>query len=287
MRRLSVLTWRRRVAAASILACAAALAFKSRVRSQTRATRSRHDQGHAVDNGTTVTIYCEASGTGCPMGRDCNFDRAATGVGIIWNDFNGSQVATVQRGTNEVQRIALSGTLANAHFTLTWKNPAGTNRTSAVISSSDSAATLSTRSSRRWPASVRATSTSPAAPATTPLGRRVHRSARADERQRDDGGEQERRPDSHDHATTRRPPTRSTTAPRLERRRSRLRRLQDADGSGTRQDQMVHPVDRGNQAESYRTSGTDYPANQTFFDPSPPNTGRHGRRGRAAAAASR
>jgi hypothetical protein len=35
-------------------------------------------------------------------------------------------------------------------------------------------------------------------------------------------------------------------------------------------DQMVHPVDRGNQVEGYTTAGTDYPLTQQFVDPSPP-----------------
>jgi uncharacterized repeat protein (TIGR01451 family) len=32
-------------------------------------------------------------------------------------------------------------------------------------------------------------------------------------------------------------------------------------------DQMVHPVDRGNQVEGYTVAGTDYPAGQQFVDP--------------------
>jgi hypothetical protein len=35
-------------------------------------------------------------------------------------------------------------------------------------------------------------------------------------------------------------------------------------------DQMVHPVDRGNQVEGYTAAGTDYPVGQQFVDPSPP-----------------
>src|SRR6266511_1051178 len=34
-------------------------------------------------------------------------------------------------------------------------------------------------------------------------------------------------------------------------------------------DPMVHPVDRGNQVEGYTVAGTDYPAGQSFVDPSP------------------
>ena len=35
-------------------------------------------------------------------------------------------------------------------------------------------------------------------------------------------------------------------------------------------DQMVHPVDRGNQVEGYTVAGTDYPATQAFADPARP-----------------
>jgi len=35
-------------------------------------------------------------------------------------------------------------------------------------------------------------------------------------------------------------------------------------------DQMVHPVDRGNQPEGYTVAGTDYPGSQQFADPSTP-----------------
>jgi len=34
-------------------------------------------------------------------------------------------------------------------------------------------------------------------------------------------------------------------------------------------DQMVHPVDRGNQVEGYTVAGTDYPLTQAFVDPAP------------------
>jgi uncharacterized repeat protein (TIGR01451 family) len=42
--------------------------------------------------------------------------------------------------------------------------------------------------------------------------------------------------------------------------------LRSGDTANVR-DQMVHPVDRGNQVEGYTAAGTDYPAGQQFADP--------------------
>ena len=235
MRRLSVLTWRRRVAAASILACAAALAFNV---AGALADAGNPIQGtikaNAVDNGNgTVTIYVRGQWNWLSHGSDCNFDRAATGVGIIWNDFNGAPKVNnqYQRGTNEKQRIALSGTLANAHFTITWKDLGGTNRTSAVINSSDSASSVDSKLEAidMGPGNVNVTTG-----AEQRLGRRVRRRTRADERQPDDGGQQDGRPDGHDQHDPDVHLPGDERIPRRERGDPGLRRLQDTDYSGRR-----------------------------------------------------
>jgi len=65
----------------------------------------------STDNGNSLTVYVRGQWNWLTHGSDCNVDRAATGVGIIWNDLNGTGTT---RGANEVQRITLSGTVTNA-----------------------------------------------------------------------------------------------------------------------------------------------------------------------------
>src|SRR5215208_1290776 len=74
-------------------------------------------QANSTDNGDgTVTISVKGQWNWQSHGSDCNFDRAATGAAIAWSDRNGRLV-----GTNEVQRVALSGTGAAAGtFKLTF-----------------------------------------------------------------------------------------------------------------------------------------------------------------------
>src|ERR1041385_2333734 len=44
-------------------------------------------QANAVDNGNgTVTVYVRGQWNWLSHTTDCNFDRAGTGAGIIWND---------------------------------------------------------------------------------------------------------------------------------------------------------------------------------------------------------
>ena len=61
----------------------------------------------AVDNNDgTVTISVRGQWNWLSHDTDCNNDRAATGVGIIWNDLNGPGTT---RGTDEVQTVTLTG----------------------------------------------------------------------------------------------------------------------------------------------------------------------------------
>src|SRR5262249_23646922 len=57
----------------------------------------------AVDNNDgTITISVRGQWNWLSHDTDCNTDRAATGVGIIWNDLNGPGTT---RGTDEVQTV--------------------------------------------------------------------------------------------------------------------------------------------------------------------------------------
>jgi uncharacterized repeat protein (TIGR01451 family) len=88
MRRLSGLSWRRRSLITLLLALTGSAVFS--------VSNAFADAGNpitgtirftATDNGNgTVTIYVRGQYNWLSHKSDCNFDRAATGVGIIWND---------------------------------------------------------------------------------------------------------------------------------------------------------------------------------------------------------
>src|ERR1044071_642599 len=64
----------------------------------------------AVDNNDgTVTISVRGQWNWLSHNGDCNDDRAATGVGIMWSDLNGPGTT---RGANEVQTVTISGATA-------------------------------------------------------------------------------------------------------------------------------------------------------------------------------
>src|SRR5437867_1437126 len=88
MRALVDLSWRRRALPAFLLALVGALVFivsgaladaGNPILGSIRAT--------AVANGDgTVTVYVRGQWNWLSHNSDCNFDRAATGVGVVWND---------------------------------------------------------------------------------------------------------------------------------------------------------------------------------------------------------
>src|SRR5439155_21451799 len=88
MRALLALNWRTRAATAAILAVACALMIT--------AASAFADAGNpilgtikasSVDNGDgTVTVYVRGQWNWLSHTTDCNSDRAATGVAVIWND---------------------------------------------------------------------------------------------------------------------------------------------------------------------------------------------------------
>ena len=215
----------------------------------------------STDNGNSLTVYVRGQWNWLSHGSDCNVDRAATGVGVIWNDLNGTGTT---RGANEIQRIALSGTVTNATFKLTFKNPSGTNATSAVINAADTAAQLQAKLEAM--ASIGAGNVSvtgsPGAPWNIEFtGSLAKTNVNALAAANKSGG----------LTVTITTPT-SGVAPVYNGYLVANGGISAYVGTKTAnglnpQDQMVHPVDRGNQVEGYRTSGTDYPANQTFFDP--------------------
>src|SRR5512135_3128375 len=110
--------WHRWAAAALlVLALAAALAAF--------VTTARGDAGNPIlgtitadfqqnPNGT-VTAYVRGQWNWLSHTTDCNFDRAGAGVGIIWNDLNGSGTTA---GNNEKERVALAGTVTGGSFKL-------------------------------------------------------------------------------------------------------------------------------------------------------------------------
>src|SRR5215471_804027 len=84
-----------------------------------------------------VTVYVRGQWNWLSHTSDCNFDRAATGVGIIWNDPNGPGASPA---VNEVQRVALAGTVTGGTFTLKFNN-----QTTAAIAYNADAATMDQR----------------------------------------------------------------------------------------------------------------------------------------------
>jgi hypothetical protein len=84
-----------------------------------------------------VTVYVRGQWNWLSHNSDCNFDRAAAGVGIIWNDPNGPNTSPA---VNEVQRVALQGTVTGGTFTLKFNN-----QTTAAIAYNADAATMDQR----------------------------------------------------------------------------------------------------------------------------------------------
>src|SRR5213593_3600815 len=88
MRRSTGLSWRRRSLVALLLTLVGAAVFS--------ASNAFADAGNpilgtikasAIDNGNgTITVYVRGQWNWLSHNSDCNFDRAGTGVGIIWND---------------------------------------------------------------------------------------------------------------------------------------------------------------------------------------------------------
>lgn len=86
----------------------------------------------------TVTVAVQGEWNWLSHNSDCNVDRAATGVGIIWNDFNGAPKAggAYQRGNNETQKITISGAPTGGTFTLKF----GTSTSAAIAWNASSGA---------------------------------------------------------------------------------------------------------------------------------------------------
>jgi uncharacterized repeat protein (TIGR01451 family) len=268
MRHVVDLTWRRRLAAAALTSVVLVLALAAGAFADAGNPITGTIKYTAVDNGSTVTVYVRGQWNWLSHGSDCNVDRAATGVGIIWNDFNGTfgSSGSPQRGANEVQKIALSGTVTNATFKVTFKNPAGTNATSALISSGDSAATLQSKLEAMASIGAGNVIVSGGPGTTTPwsvqfTGALARQDVNAMAAANKSAG-----------LTVTISTTSAGAAPVYNGYLVANGGISAYVGTKTAtaqnvQDQMVHPVDRGNQVEGYRTAGSDYPANQPFFDP--------------------
>src|SRR5215212_2886708 len=127
MRRLG-LSWRRRCATTALVMIAGSLVFAAGALADAGNPILNTITASSVDNGDTVTITVKGQWNWQSHGSDCNFDRAATGAAIAWSDKNGRLV-----GTNEVQRITLTGTTAGASFTVKYKSLANITTTSGTI----------------------------------------------------------------------------------------------------------------------------------------------------------
>jgi uncharacterized repeat protein (TIGR01451 family) len=225
----------------------------------------------SVDNGdSTVTVFVRGQWNWLSHGSDCNSDRAATGVGIAWQDLNGPGT---NAGTSEVERVAITGSPTGGTFklkfggkttgTIPWNATAA--QVDAALEALDSigagnvnvtggpgpgtpwdvafvgalektdvaAMTLANKSF------TGGTSPNVVITTTTNGVNAVYNGYLVD-----------------NGAIRAYIGTSSATSP---------------GGHANLQDQMVHPVDRGNQVEGYTVAGTDYPAGQSFFDPPTPD----------------
>jgi hypothetical protein len=218
----------------------------------------------ATDNGNgTVTVFVRGQWNWLSHSSDCNTDRAATGLGVAWNDLNGPGTT---KGNNEVQRVALTGTVTGGTFKLKFggqqTGDIAFNATAAQVDaalealSSIGAGNVSVTGGPgpNSPWSVEFTgdlglTDVPAMTATknlTGTGTGVSITTLT-------GG----------------------SAPVFNGflvengNISAYIGYKDATAVGGPTDRMVHPVDRGNQVEGYTVAGTDYPATQQFVDPSP------------------
>jgi hypothetical protein len=110
--------WRRRFAWLAVLGLAAMLSFY--------VTTAGGDAGNPIlgtiqgkivpdPSGPGVTVYVRGEWNWISHGSDCNFDRAATGVGIIWNDPNGAdRTRTIGAATRSGTTVTITTTAAQA-----------------------------------------------------------------------------------------------------------------------------------------------------------------------------
>jgi hypothetical protein len=189
-----------------------------------------------------VTVYVRGQWNWLSHNSDCNFDRAATGVGIIWNDPSGAdRTRSVSTATRSGTTVTLTTTTAQTfavgdHITVAGVSGGTGFNGDFVITARDNTHVKYTSSGTGSGSGGTVTDNDvfngfkvQKSPITAYVG------------------------------------TQTAT-------------------SGNPVDQMVHPVDRGNQVEGY-TSGTwtstaqgyttntagDYPQGQAFADPSPPS----------------
>ncbi len=269
MRRVG-LSWRRRCATVALLTLTGALVF---------ATGALADAGNPIlgtikasatqstfNGKPTVTIYVRGQWNWLSHTSDCNTDRAATGAGIIWNDLNGTGTT---KGNNEKQRVALSGTVANATFKLTFKNPAGVQSTSALINSSDTATTLDGKLEAMPSIGAGNVSVTDGPGASTPWNIEFTGSLGTTNVNTLAAGNKSS--GLTVTITTPTPGVAPVTNGYLVANGGISAYVGSKGNDLNPADRMVHPVDRGNQVEGYSVAGTDYPATQAFVDPASNN----------------
>jgi len=238
-------------------------------------------------SGPGVTLYVRGQWNWLSHNSDCNFDRAATGVGIVWNDpqfpdGNSSDASDPRSAKNEVQRVTITGTIQPAG-TIRLKFDGKETTNTAVGNNATSAANI--QSALNALSTVGGVSGSVTVALTTAT------------------------PTTHSWDVTFGGSLATTDVPALQvSNRTNAGsgasvtevvkgKAQQFNGwplqgfyigtqlatTGNLVDRMVHPVDRGNQVEGY-TSGTwtsttqgyttntagDWPQGQQFADPSPP-----------------
>jgi hypothetical protein len=87
MKRLTGLSWRGRLAAVLLTLAGAAIFSVAGALADAGNPITSTIRASAIDNGNgTITVYVRGQYNGLSHNSDCNFDRAATGVGVIWND---------------------------------------------------------------------------------------------------------------------------------------------------------------------------------------------------------
>ena len=262
-------SWRRRLLAAAVLTVVISL---------TVVAGAFADAGNPItgtmhistqDNGSTVTVYVRGQWNWLSHTSDCNVDRAATGVGIAWQDLNGTGTT---RGNSETQRVAITGSPTGGTFKLKFGG-----QTTAAIPFNATAAQLDSfleALSSIGPGNVTVSGgPGPGTPFDVTFTGSLAKqdvSAMTLANKSFTGGSA---PNVAITTTT------NGAAPVFNGYLLSSGGISAYIGTSTAttgaavnlQDQMVHPVDRGNVPEGYTLGGTDYPAGQAFFDPSPPN----------------
>lgn len=229
-------------------------------------------KANAVDNGDgTVTIYVRGQWNWLSHSSDCNYDRAAAGVGVIWNDLNGPGTT---RGNNETQSVTITGNPTGGTFKLKFSG-----QTTGTIPYNATAAQLDAALealSNVGAGDVNVTGgPGPGAAFSVEFTGALAKTNVAQMTLANKSFTGGTNPNVVIATTT------GGLAPVFNGflvangAISAYVGTANASFNGATQinpvDRMVHPDDLGNQVEGYTVAGTDYPASQVFADPASNN----------------